>query len=394
MDITEIRRAEAILREREKRYRQLYENNPLGYQSLNEGGKILEINAAWLDLLGYDREEVLGRPFIDIVTPDYKRVVKENFPKLLKRGEIQVPELVLEKKDGGTVHVALFGRASVDEDMGMLRTHCLIQDITDRKRMEAAVQKSAQLAAVGSVASGIAHEINNPLATISASTEALLARIPVIRKGRKKGSEALKTIDLFEDYLTMMLGEVERSGKIMRDLLDFARTRDFTLKPVDVVELIESTVRMLAIQSRFEHYAFVVDVEQKINEIAGDRDRLRQVLVILLTNAVESMPTGGRVWIRCDLDPMEDQLTLSVTDYGTGIEEDKIERIFEPFYTTKGAGGGTGLGLSIADTIVTKHGGRIEAHRNEDEGMTFTIFLPADPLEVDPESGGGDVGTA
>lgn len=375
-DVTDQRRAENVLREREKRYRLLYENNPLAYQSLSHDGTYLEVNSAWEALLGYDREEILGRKAMDLVDPDYRKVVEENFPKLIQNGEISIPDIKLTKKDGTSVHVTLLGKSSLDEDLGYVRIHCLLQDITERIRMEAALKKSAQLAAVGQVASGIAHEINNPLATISASTEALIARLPTLKKEAGKKKTTVDTLNLFQDYLTMIMDEVDRSSQIIRDLLDFTRMREYAFKRTDVAALISTTIRLLSIQSRMSKYAFEVDTPPDLPDVRGDRDRLRQVFIILLTNAVESMPEGGTIIINSSFNKSQKTIALSIKDSGTGISEDSLGQIFEPFYTTKDLGSGTGLGLSIADTIISKHEGRIEVKSNRGRGSTFTVILP------------------
>jgi PAS domain S-box-containing protein len=375
-DITDQKRAESVLREREKRYRLLYENNPLSYQSLNEQGEINEVNAAWINMTGYKADEVIGRPFIDLISDEYKDVVKENFPQLLKRGEIQVPDLEVVTQDGQKIHVTLFGRASLDEETGEMKTHCLLHDITERTRMEDALKKGAQLAAVGQVASGIAHEINNPLATISASTEALLARLVTLRKevGRKKST--VDTLNLFKEYLTMIMGEVNRSSQIIRDLLDFTRMRDYAFADMGMDELVNSTVPLLSVQSRMSKHSFEVEMGSDLPEIRGDRDRLRQVLIILLTNAVESMPDGGTIVIQCRHNKKSKSVSMSVADTGSGISREMRDHIFEPFYTTKEPGAGTGLGLSIADKIVERHNGRIDIKPNRGRGTILTVILP------------------
>jgi len=387
-DITDQKRAENVLKEREKRYRLLYDNNPLSYQSLSEEGMLHEVNTAWLQMTGYEIDNVIGKRFIDFVSDDYKDVVRKNFPILLAKGELQVPDLELVTSDGQTIHVTLFGRASLDEETGQMKTHCLLHDITERTMMEQALKKGAQLAAVGQVASGIAHEINNPLATISASTEALLARLPTLSKetGRKKTT--VSTLNLFHDYLMMIMDEVNRSSQIIRDLLDFTRVRDYVFARTDIAELVSSTVPLLSIQSRMIKHNFEVDTAPDLPDVRGDRDRLRQVLIILLTNAVESMPEGGNIIIKCSLNKRQKTVALSIKDSGTGIKKESQQRIFEPFYTTKDSGSGTGLGLSIADTIITKHGGHIELKANRGKGSTFVLILPLYDPSVDDKTEG------
>ena len=375
-DITDQKRAESVLMEREKRYRPLYENNPLAYQLLSEEGIYLEVNSSWEKLLGYTREEIIGKNAMDLVDPEYLEVVERSFPKLIRTGEANVPDIKLIKKDGTSVHISLHGRTSVDEETNQLRAHCLLNDLTERTRMEAALKKGAQLAAVGQVASGIAHEINNPLATISASTEALLARLPALRKDVGRQDTTVNTLNLFQEYLTMIMDEVHRSSQIIRDLLDFSRIREYVFTETDIKEMVSNIVHLLSIQSRMAKHIFMMNVSPDLPHIQADRDRLRQVLVIFLTNAVESMPDGGEINIYCGVDMKQEVVSISITDAGSGICEESLERIFEPFFTTKEFGGGTGLGLSIADNIVTKHDGRIEVKVNRGQGMTFTIILP------------------
>jgi two-component system NtrC family sensor kinase len=254
--------------------------------------------------------------------------------------------------------------------------------------MEHALKKGAQLAAVGQVASGIAHEINNPLATISASTEALLARLPALRKETGHKESTVKTFNLFQDYLTMIMDEVGRSSQIIRDLLDFTRVRDYAFARTDITDLISSTVPLLSVQSRMRKHIFMVNTTPDLPEVRGDKDRLRQVLIILLTNAVEAMPEGGTIVIKTSLNKKLKTIALSVEDSGTGISNKVQQQIFEPFYTTKESGSGTGLGLSIADTIITKHGGLIDVKANRTRGTTFKVILPMyDPAVDDKVKG-------
>jgi signal transduction histidine kinase len=174
----------------------------------------------------------------------------------------------------------------------------------------------------------------------------------------------------------MIMDEVNRSSQIIRDLLDFTRVREFAFARTDVTNLISSTVRLLSVQSRMNKHAFEVEMAPDLPDVRGDRDRLMQVLIIILTNAVESMPEGGTIFIKTSLNRKQKTAAVSIKDSGTGISEDSLGQIFEPFYTSKDLGSGTGLGLSIADTIISKHGGRIEVKSNRGRGTTFTVILP------------------
>jgi len=183
-------------------------------------------------------------------------------------------------------------------------------------------------------------------------------------------------VDVFEEYLKITLEESIRAGKIIRDLLDFARIRDYQFSALDMEELITSTVRIMRVQSRLGKYDLNIHIEPDLPSVDADRDRIRQVLIILISNAAESMPGGGPIRIDSGHLAEENGITISVRDSGEGLKDADAERIFEPFFTTKVNSGGTGLGLSVADTIVRKHGGWIRAKANDDIGMTFQVFLP------------------
>lgn len=243
------------------------------------------------------------------------------------------------------------------------------EDVTDRKQTEEAIKRSSQLAAVGQMASGIAHEINNPLATISACAE-------VLEKDFEAVNEDSEQRRKFYDYIKLISDEASRASGIIRDLLDFTRHKPLTITAMELCDVTKKTVHLFQVQSRYGNYNIQLSFAEKLPTIEGDRDRIRQVVIILLTNAVESMPDGGVISVSCEWDSKEELVILKVSDEGIGIAEEKQKVIFEPFFTSKMEGTGTGLGLSIAQDIVEMHNGVIEVQSSLGEGSTFSVKFP------------------
>jgi PAS domain S-box-containing protein len=374
-DITERKIAEDALKDSEERFKTIITNAQAIIFMTDRDGTFLLSEGKGLSVLGLEPGQVVGQSAYELYA-DYPAITQAIKDSL--KGNV-----VFDIIDVDGIFFDIFYSPYNDVEGNIIGTIGMAIDITKRKRSEEALARRDQMAAVGEIASGIAHEINNPLATISASTEALLARIPELRKGGDG-----KIIDLYEEYLNMTNDEVERSGKIMRDLLDFARMRDYKLDRVDVNELINDTVKLFSIQSRMDDYDFRLKLSKSTAQIPGDRDRLRQVLVILLSNAVESMPDGGTIGIEGSMDRKKLLYQLRITDDGPGFGETDLERIFEPFFTTRGSKGGTGLGLSIADTIVAKHGGHLEAINRKSGGAMMTVYLPMEIHSGEELTGG------
>jgi len=245
-----------------------------------------------------------------------------------------------------------------------------------RLRTESILKKNSHLATVGQVASGIAHEINNPLATISACAEALNARID-----RSEGVVSQDSANVFRDYLDIIQKEVKYSSGIIGDLLDFSRHRTDKVSTFDLNELIESTVRLIKMQTRSRSYSFKLHLDGQVPEYNADHDRIRQVLIIIFNNAIEAMPDGGIVKVRTVWRSNPGEVRISITDHGSGIKKSVIKRIFEPFFTTKVESKGTGLGLYLAFSIVAGHMGHIDVKSREGKGTTFTVRLPLQAAE-------------
>ena len=248
----------------------------------------------------------------------------------------------------------------------------LRQGMRELEETQAQLVQSARLAAVGELAAGVAHEINNPLTSIIGFTRLLLEDLPADDQIRSD----LETIDR----------EAARTRQIVRALLDFARTSDPVLVPTDLNALVEEALMLVCTRSVLAK----VELNKALSSLPPvmlDTNQIKQVLVNLLNNAVQAMPDGGRLTIATRLTEREidgvyrEVASVYVSDSGVGIPPENLERIFDPFFTTKEVGQGTGLGLSVSYSIVEKHNGRIEVESVPEEGSTFTLLLPITEIE-------------
>jgi signal transduction histidine kinase len=236
--------------------------------------------------------------------------------------------------------------------------------LTAQQAAESRLVQAAKLVAVGEMAAGVAHELNNPLTTVSGFAELILDETP---------AEAPYRADL-----EMVLHEARRARSVVRRLLDFARQGEHVRARADINELVQD---VLALMTHFVHTSGVqleLELGQDLPWITLDANQIKQVLLNLLHNALHAMPAGGRLQVRTELQRKDarDWIVARVTDNGIGMDSEEMERIFEPFYTTRAESGGTGLGLSVTYGIVAEHGGTIEVKSQRGRGSTFSVWLP------------------
>jgi len=233
--------------------------------------------------------------------------------------------------------------------------------------------KERKLAAVGTLTSGIAHELNNPLNNISLIVESLLEEFDELNK-----EECI-------EMLYEVLGEVDRASSVVKNLLEFSRRKKSqAFELIDLADIIDVTIRLVQNQLTLSNIKLKKHISENIPKIKGNSDSLKQVFVNLFLNAIQAMPEGGSLAVVVSPDANKGFVSVQVADTGVGIPQDVMDRIFDPFYTTKPVGIGTGLGLSIVYGIVKKHGGYIEVQSEQGKGTTFTVFLPA--ADLPPES--------
>jgi signal transduction histidine kinase len=245
----------------------------------------------------------------------------------------------------------------------------LVEDITLQKRLERQMLLTERLTTAGRLAAGVAHELNNPLATIAGCAEAL--------KERAQDLE-LKEVPGFKDfpgYLSLIEEEAYRCKEITGSLLQFVREPGSRRAPIDVNGLVEKALELLSHQSRFAESRFGADLDAELPSVIANEGQLRQVFLGLSSNALEAMEGRGTLTVRTRRRNGA-EVEIVFEDEGPGIPEDILPRVFDPFFTTKPPGQGTGLGLAIAQGIVADHGGRIEVASSPGGGATFRVILP------------------
>ena len=322
---------------------------------------------------GIPRRDVLGRNVFEVLTRQPRQTLEAEFGRAFETGEIERIEQEAHGPGGAARHW-LVSKVPMRID-GDEVSHVITvgEDITERVVASRAVARSEKLSAVGRLAAGVVHEINNPLATIAACAEALESRVAEGAYGSSPEVEDLR------EYLQLIRGEAFRCKEITNGLLDFSRARAVQHAPVNVSEVVESAARLLLHQRRGPAIRIEVEAAPRLPLVAGDEGQLQQAVVILAENAVDAMPEGGTLTLRTRAVTEGDDgaVLIEVGDTGSGIPPEILERIFDPFFTTKEIGRGTGLGLAVCYGIVTEHGGRIGVDSTPGRGTTFTIRLPA-----------------
>jgi two-component system NtrC family sensor kinase len=296
-------------------------------------------------------------------------MLEREFKRVFSTGQIHRVEQ--ESVTGaGETHHWLISKIPMRADEGNEVTHVITvgENITTRVKASRAVGRAEKLAAVGRLAAGVVHEINNPLATIAACAESLEKRI---EEGAFTNSP--EEADLRE-YLGLIRDEAFRCKNITNGLLDFSRLRAGQRVPVDMAEVVKDAARLVTHQQRGDDIQIVVEAAAGLPSVSGDVGQLQQAVVALATNAIDAMPDGGTLTLRASRSGL--RVLVQVIDTGIGIAPENMTKIFDPFFTTKDVGRGTGLGLAVCYGILSDHGGRLDVRSSVGAGTTFTITLP------------------
>jgi PAS domain S-box-containing protein len=374
-DITERRRAADAARRTEASFKELIEAVPEAIGIMRDN-RFLYANAAYVRLLGHETSEsLLATPLDQLVHPEDVAMQKSREARILGSGQPLPSQLYRGiRRDGSRVELEVTSVPFVYE--GKPAILGIGRDVTERRRMETQLLQADRLAALGTLAAGVAHEVNNPLAYLSLNLEWLARQLPELARD----PERLPS-------LALMLEEArhgaDRVAAIVRDLRAFSRADGETRGPVDLGAAVASSIKMAAHDIR--HRATVTtDVDDDVPPAWANDARLEQVLLNLLLNAVQAMDETTtekneiRVTVRAGA---PGRAVIEVSDNGPGIPPETARRIFDPFFTTKAVG--TGLGLSICHSIVTSFGGRISVQSRVGEGSTFRIELPTRPHVAD-----------
>lgn len=367
-DISHYKRIESDIRKSEEKYRDLYDHAPDMYHTLDRSGIIIDCNETEARMLGYTKEEIIGRHLTDFFTGASKKLFEKDFP-LLNYEKTQLNlEREFVRKDGSTFPASLNVFTEMDEEGRLLRTKTIARDVTEIKKMEAELLKGQKLESIGILAGGIAHDFNNILT-------AIMGNISMAAMYAKPGGE-----------LFQRLQEAEKASIRARDLtqqlLAFSRGWAPIKKTVATADLIRDAVGFSLMGSNVR-CEFILPAD--IWPMEADEGQITQVLNNLVLNAVHAMPEGGIIAIGAsnishpELEgiplPKGKYIKISVKDFGVGIPGEIQQKVFEPYFTTKKKG--HGLGLASAYSIILKHGGHISLESAPGKGTTFFIYLPA-----------------
>jgi PAS domain S-box-containing protein len=397
-DITRRRQAEEALKESEEKYRTLVENVNIGVfrNTLGSQGWFIQANPAMLKIFGYDSFEEFRKIFVSdlYLNPEERELFIE---ELLKNGFVNDKELRLQKKDGTPIWASVTASLRYDEKGDIKWIDGVLEDITGRKHLEDQLRHAQKMEAIGTLAGGIAHDFNNVLTAIIGYGNLLKDKMGKDIHSRK--------------YLDTILASADRAAILVRSLLAFSRKQNLRIEPVDLNHIIVH-LNTLLLRIIEENIELKIVTSPEVLTIMADAGQMEQVLMNLATNARDAMPAGGILTIETKYAELGGEYLkmhsyvkpgvyalLSVSDTGTGMNENTKQRIFEPFFTTKEVGKGTGLGLAMIYGIIKQHDGYIDVYSEPGEGTTFKIYLPvikaevgkSGPLEIeDPLKGGSE----
>ncbi|MGA1790024.1 MAG: PAS domain S-box protein [bacterium] len=393
-DITRLKQMEESLKESEQRFTVIFENAVDGILLADvENKKFYTSNKMICHMLGYDPEEIKNLGVMDIHPQDDLPYVLEQFEDQLK-GKIKLAKDIPVKRKDGSVFYADINSSPIIMD-GKRYLTGIFRDITERKQSEEKLQRAyAQLkeaqnqliqaekmSIMGELASGIAHEIKNPLAIIIQSVDYL------------KEILSPKQKEVYR-ILNMIRVNVVRADDIIHSLLDFSRLTELSLKPEDINSILEDSLFFAKQGIKCgQNIEIVKKTKQDIPKALVDKDRMNQIFINIFLNAFQAMPKGGEIIISTDEIQLneikngvgrrsrdyfrlgEKAVLVEIEDTGIGISEENLKRIFDPFFTTKGPGEGTGLGLSVSRNLIDLHKGLIEINSGLNEGTKITIIL-------------------
>ena len=352
----------------ERTQEDILENASALITAVNKDGILTIFNRAFEKFSGYTKAELIGRPLLDVFKRSKREDVALRIWNLLSTGKDMRNQVVpLQTREGKPIK-AVFASTTVRDPRGEIAQYIFVgHDIADREVLERQLAQSAKLASLGQMAASVAHELNNPLTSISSYAQ-MLSRIFKMSGKREKE----------EQFVDKILSSTERIEQLIGKLMDYSRMDTEDKKPLEINEIIEDTLSF----SEFDLTRGNVRIAKKLGanlpSIFGSDNQLQQVLINLLSNANYFLQKqgGGTITIR-SYKERDKTVRIEVKDNGPGMSSEEAEHIFEPFFTTKPRGEGTGLGLNIVQNIINKHNGDIKVKTGLGKGTKFTIILPA-----------------
>jgi len=346
----------------ELKFRRLYESSKDMIFFCDGDQRLSDINDSGLEMLGYgERQLVVGKPLAIFFREEEQW--SRYFCQLNSTGHVKDFEVEFLKQDGTPLYLLVTATAICEGGQGMQGCEVIAKDMTHFREVTEQLIRSENLASLGKLAAGVAHEINNPLTGILTNASLMLEDLPPDDPRRPD----LQTI----------VDETLRCRTIVKGLLDFARQTQPQKTTLSLNKVVEDVLALVRNQASFRNIALRTALDPSLPPVMADQDQMRQVVLNIVLNASEAMAKGGELHIASLRDPQRGRVEVSFRDTGPGIPDDVKARLFEPFFTTKATG--TGLGLSIAYGILERHGGEIRADSSTGHGTIITLALPEGP---------------
>lgn len=341
--------------------------NPLQITDLS--GKMIYINPAFEKASGYSKEELLGQNPSIFSSKRHSQKFWDKMWETISAGKVWVGEVENKKKNGDVYHTQLLISPILDNDKNVIGYFGIHRDLTEKRNLEKQLIHTQKMESIGTLAAGIAHEVGNPLASIS-------ALVQIVQRSTEDG--------FITEKLELVKKQINRISKIIRDLVDFSRPSNYELQSIDINENLSEAIEIVRVGKKAKNIEFIHNFDENIGNLPLIGDQIQQVFVNILINAVDAIierqqiePIEGKINI--DTSCVDDNLVITFSDNGIGIPEEISQKIFEPFYTSKKEGKGTGLGLWVSYGIIKSSQGDIKAESKQNMGTTFTISLPIHP---------------
>ncbi|MFA9559734.1 PAS domain S-box protein [Evansella sp. AB-rgal1] len=357
-DITEKKIAERELQVTKNQLESFYDNNIDSIIIYNEEGKLKKVNKAFERIFGWKEQELVGMNFYELpINPkESVNLIKQNTEIIKQGGSVNSIETLRIRRDGSSIHVDISGFPIINDDGSIIAWAVIIRDITEAKLAEEMLRNSEKLSIAGQLAAGIAHEIRNPMTTIKGF-------IHLMRSGYKRE----------ERFYGIITSEIERIESIISELLILSKPQKVTYKRTNIVSLLSEIQLLLETEAILKDVHFIADFDTSNSYVYCEENQIKQVCINFIKNAIEAMPDGGTLVMKLCSENKKG-VSISFIDEGCGISSDILERLGEPFYTTKEKG--TGLGFMVSKKIIERHGGYVKVESTLHVGTKVEIFLP------------------
>lgn len=328
---------------------------------IDENEKFIAWNKGAENIFGYSEEEVIGKPssFLIPESEKYYKELEKIKTEVKKAGVFRIAETERLTKDGKVISIELIVTKLPSEDNKYVGRSVIIKDFTEVKKLQQQIDQSEKLAVIGQLAAGVAHEIGNPLTSISSIVQILQRR---------------SKDNFFSEQLSHVKENIDRISKIVRELVDFSRPPGHEKMEIRITDVIKTALGIVRYDKRVKNVQFETDLDPNLPKVNLVPDQLLQVFINILINALDAINGEGRIDVISSHD--KDFIYIKLMDNGCGMDEHTISKIFDPFFTTKEVGKGTGLGLSVSYGIIKKFNGDIFVESQLNKGSTFTVKLP------------------